>query len=109
MCNAGYFSLWSSALKVFIGIPHEVTPAPNEYITQGGTTPSITVDADTITLGTAPPTTIDRATGERLFVNLDYFRGTQNGTWVRMDMSIQNNQVVQQQSMDLQSGVKGRN
>lgn len=84
---------------------YEVTPAPT-YFTDIAQNPTITVTATTLDLN---GTIIQRSDGQRLALRVDYFKITQAGSRISIDMSLQGSAFVKQMNVDLQSGAVGRN
>lgn len=99
---------------------YEVTPAPAEF-TDVSVTPVLSVDSTTLNLGS---TSIARNGGERVCMNFDYLLASrkyepsqttypppwaQDQPWIWMRLSVMKEAVVVAESVDLLSGVKGRN
>lgn len=100
-----YAPYFNTALNMGELRRYEVTPAPAEF-TDPATTPTISVTSGTLELGSV---SVPRGGGERVSMDFDALIATQNGTWVTLNLSMFRNTVVEKQSVDLQSGVKGRN
>ncbi len=115
-----YAPYYNTTLKTGELHRYEVTPAPSQF-TDPSVTPTISVTPTTLNLGS---TSIARNGGERVCMNFDYLLasrkyepsqttspppGAPDQPWVWMRLSVMKGAVVVADSVDLLSGVKGRN
>jgi len=100
-----YAARWDATLKTGELRRYVLSPAPAAF-TDPAQTPSVTVDATTITAGGS---SIPRTGGERVLLGMDYFRATIGGTTVSLDVALQGSSIAKQTSINLQTGATGRN
>ena len=100
-----YAPVFNSVLNVGELRRYEITPVPPEF-TDPAVAPAISVTTETLELGSV---SLSRNLGERVCLDFDSLTVTQNGTWFSLNLSLFRNTVVEKKSVDLQSGVKGRN
>jgi prepilin-type N-terminal cleavage/methylation domain-containing protein len=100
-----YAPYYDAALKTGELHRYEISPAPAAF-TDVAIVPTVTVTATNLNVN---GTLVARNGGQRLAMNLDYFKVTVTGSQVALDFSMQGNALVKQTNVDLQSGAVGRN